>query len=152
MGISNGFTDQVMIAPGKHFRVVSQRKENNKYYVVLEATDILIPSEPIFDLYDASLKGVAIDTHRSTVTEALEAVMSDKRLLDTINKINTEYIDTTIENNFIDKIINKKLTPEYAGYRYSQELSAIFGTEKNHVDILKQIINDPLSNKNIINI
>ncbi|QHZ88131.1 hypothetical protein [Proteus mirabilis] len=103
--------------------------------------------------YDASLKGVAIDTHRSTVTEALEAVMSDKRLLDTINKINTEYIDTTIENNFIDKIINKKLTPEYAGYRYSQELSAIFGTEKNHVDILKQIINDPLSNKkNIINI
>ncbi len=147
MGISNGFTDQVMIAPGKHFRVVSQRKENNKYYVVLEATDILIPSEPIFDLYDASLKGVAIDTHRSTVTEALEAVMSDKRLLDTINKINTEYIDTTIENNFIDKIINKKLTPEYAGYRYSQELSAIFGTEKNYVDILKKIINDPLSNK-----
>ena len=58
--------------------------------------------------YDASLKGVAIDTHRSTVTEALEAVISDKRLLDTINKINTEYIDTTIENNFIDKIINKK--------------------------------------------
>ncbi|WP_163907553.1 hypothetical protein, partial [Proteus mirabilis] len=76
MGISNGFTDQVMIAPGKHFRVVSQRKENNKYYVVLEATDILIPSEPIFDLYDASLKGVAIDNHRSTVTEALEAVIS----------------------------------------------------------------------------
>ncbi|MEX5485607.1 hypothetical protein IC611_05925 [Proteus mirabilis] len=66
--------------------------------------------------------------------------MSDKRLLDTINKINTEYIDTTIENNFIDKIINKKLTPEYAGYRYSQELSAIFGTEKNYVDILKKLL------------
>ncbi|MFF0908997.1 anthrax toxin-like adenylyl cyclase domain-containing protein, partial [Proteus mirabilis] len=146
-GISDRFTDQVMIAPGKHFRVVSKRKENNKYYIVLEAIDVLVKSEPIFDLYDASLKGIAIDPHRSTVTESLETVISDKRLLDTINKINNEYIDISIESNFIDKIINKKLTPEYAEYRYYQELSEIFGAGKNYVDMLKKIINDPLSNK-----
>ncbi|HEK3030721.1 TPA: hypothetical protein SMV09_003455, partial [Proteus mirabilis] len=146
-GISDRFTDQVMIAPGKHFRVVSKRKENNKYYIVLEAIDVLVKSEPIFDLYDASLKGIAIDPHRSTVTESLETVISDKRLLDTINKINNEYIDISIESNFIDKIINKKLTPEYAEYLYYQELSEIFGAGKNYVDMLKKIINDPLSNK-----
>ncbi len=146
-GISNRFTDQVMVAPGKHFRVVSQRKENNKLYIVLEATDILVKREPVFDLYNGHLKGFAVDTHRSTVTESLEAVISDKRLLDTINKVNNEYIDITIESNFIDKIINKKLTPEYAEYRYYDELSKIFGAGKNYVEILNQIINDPLSNK-----
>ncbi|HGN0025588.1 TPA: anthrax toxin-like adenylyl cyclase domain-containing protein [Proteus mirabilis] len=146
-GISNRFTDQVMVAPGKHFRVVSQRKENNKLYLVLEATDILVKKEPVFDLYNGHLKGFAIDTHRSTVTESLETVISDKRLLDTINKVNNEYIDTAIESNFIDKIINKKLTPEYAEYRYYDELSKVFGTGKNYVEILNQIINDPLSNK-----
>ncbi|QNH66273.1 hypothetical protein H7F13_02935 [Proteus vulgaris] len=94
-----------MVAPGKHYRVISQKKENNKLYIVLEATDILVKSEPIFDLYNANLKGFAVDTHRSTATETLETVISDKQLLDTVNKINNEFIDTTVESNFIDKII-----------------------------------------------
>lgn len=146
-GISDRFTDQVMVAPGKHYRVISQKKENNKLYIVLEATDILVKSEPIFDLYNANLKGFAVDTHRSTATETLETVISDKQLLDTVNKINNEFIDTTVESNFIDKIINKKLTPEYAEYRYAQELSSIFGAEKDYISMLNEIINDPLSNK-----
>ncbi|WP_167348706.1 hypothetical protein, partial [Proteus myxofaciens] len=131
----------------KHFRVIKKEKIKGNLYMVLEATDILITKEPIFDLYNGKLKGFAIDAHRSTIDESLEEKILDNNLLDKIRKINNEFIDTTIKGNIIDSIIMRKLTPEYATYRYATELSSLLGNDKDHITMINQIIHDPLQNK-----
>lgn len=146
-GISDRLTDQVILSPVKHFRVVKKEKINDNLYMVLEATDILITKEPVFDLYNGKLKWFAIDAHRSTINESLETKILDSHLLDIIRKINNEFIDTTIKGNIIDSIIMRKLTPEYATYRYSTEISSLLGNDKDHIAMINQIIYDPLQNK-----
>ncbi|WP_232799119.1 anthrax toxin-like adenylyl cyclase domain-containing protein [Proteus vulgaris] len=140
------YKNNILIAPGKHFNVVKQEKINENLFMVLEATNFLEKNDITYDLRTGKENGISIDGNRSTVNEILESKVANEKIIDSINKIKNQYIQHPIKNNIIDKIINNKISLQYAIHKYFNDLSILLSSNsyKEIKHKLNSVIYDPL--------
>lgn len=145
----NRDTNDVIIMPATHLRVIEKVRKKNKLYLVLEATNQLFKNESVTDLYDGKLNGFVIDGSRSTINEKIEKKVVNKQIINEISKIQETYIAENTINKIYDKILERKLSIEYACHKYFNELTSFFNT--NTVEKIAEKLNysifDPIINK-----
>ncbi|WP_311746538.1 anthrax toxin-like adenylyl cyclase domain-containing protein [Proteus penneri] len=147
--LNSGSSERAIIVPGTHFRVIKNKIINNKNYVVLEIANEIHYQEPVFDLYDGELKGIGIDKHRTTFSEKIERNLNVSKLNNIFESCRGESLKSVTIKNIIDKIIEGKISVEYATHKYFKEISKVFSSENSTLlsNKLYIAINDPLISK-----
>lgn len=147
--LHSGSSERAIIAPGTHFRVIKNKIINNKNYVVLEIANEINYQEPVFDLYDGELKGIGIDKHRTTFSEKTERKINSSRLNNIFESWRGESLKSVTIKNVIDKIIEGKISVEYAIHKYFKEISKVFSSDNSTLlsNKLYLAIYDPLISK-----
>ncbi len=145
----SGSSERAIIAPGTHFRVIKNKIINNKNYVVLEIANEINYQEPVFDLYDGELKGIGIDKHRTTFNEKTERKINSSRLNDIFGSWRGESLGSVTIKNVVDKIIEGKISVEYAIHKYFKEISKVFSSDNSTLlsNKLYLAVYDPLISK-----
>ncbi len=147
--LHSGSSERAIIAPGTHFRVIKNKIINNKNYVVLEIANEINYQEPVFDLYDGELKGIGIDKYRTTFNEKTERKINSSQLNNIFGSWRGESLGSATIKNVVDKIIEGKISVEYAIHKYFKEISKVFSSDNSTLlsNKLYLAVYDPLISK-----
>ncbi|WP_337236594.1 anthrax toxin-like adenylyl cyclase domain-containing protein [Proteus faecis] len=145
----SGSSEKAIIVPGTHFRVINNKTINNKNYVVLEVVNEISYQEPVFDLYSGELKGIGIDKYRTTFSEKTERKINSFKLNNIFESYRGESLQSVTIKNVIDKIIERKISVEYAIHKYFKKISKVFSSDNSTLlyNKVSLAIYDPLINK-----
>ncbi|WP_368868883.1 hypothetical protein, partial [Proteus penneri] len=99
--------------------------------------------------YDGELKGIGIDKHRTTFSEKIERNLNVSKLNNIFESCRGESLKSVTIKNIIDKIIEGKISVEYATHKYFKEISKVFSSKNSTLlsNKLYIAINDPLMSK-----